>query len=204
MTKSELRQRFLERRMALSPAEHAKKSRQIADLFFASTDLSNTKLLHTFIPIEPRNEVDTSLIIHEIWSRSPEIEVAVPKVNFRTGEVESLGYTAEIELIENAWGVREPGDGELVEPQDIDLALVPLVCFDEGGYRVGYGKGFYDKFLKNCRSDCLKIGLSFFRPVDKIDDIHAGDIPLDRCVTPEFVYHRDTETRRISDATSLN
>jgi 5-formyltetrahydrofolate cyclo-ligase len=188
MTKSELRQRFLERRKVLSSSERAEKSRRIAELFFANTDLSRIKLLHTFIPLENRNEVDTSLIIHEVWSRSPRIEVAVPRVNFKTGEVESLGYNAEIELIENAWGLREPGGGELVDPRTIDLALVPLLCFDERGHRVGYGKGFYDKFLRNCRPDCLKVGLSFFAAVDRIDDVHEGDILLDRCVTPERVY----------------
>jgi 5-formyltetrahydrofolate cyclo-ligase len=195
MTKSELRQIFLERRKAFSPAERADKSRRIAELFFTSTGLSETKLLHTFIPLENRNEVDTSLITHEVWSRSPEIEIAVPRVNFKTGEVESLGYTAEIELIENAWGLREPSGGELVDPETIDLVLVPLVCFDERGYRVGYGKGFYDKFLRNCRPACLKIGLSFFPAVDRIDDVHDGDIPLDRCITPERVYYWDAETR---------
>jgi 5-formyltetrahydrofolate cyclo-ligase len=197
MTKSELRQIFLERRRAFSSAERADKSRRIADLFFTSTDLSEIKLLHTFIPLENRNEVDTSLITHEVWSRSPRIEVAVPRVNFKTGEVESLGYTAEIELIENAWGLREPGGGELIDPKTIDLVLVPLVCFDERGYRVGYGKGFYDKFLKRCRPACLKIGLSFFPAVDRIDDVHGGDIPLDSFITPEKIYRRDAESQRL-------
>jgi 5-formyltetrahydrofolate cyclo-ligase len=202
MTKSELRQRFLERRKALSPAERAEKSRRIAELFFANTNLSEIKLLHTFIPLENRHEVDTSLITHEVWSRSPKIQVAVPRVNFKTGEVESLGYTAEIELIENAWGLREPGDGELLDPQAIDLVLVPLVCFDERGYRVGYGKGFYDKFLSNCRPDCLKVGLGFFPAVDRIDDVHEGDIPLDRCVTPEHVYYWKADTRDLTVASA--
>lgn len=197
MTKSELRQIFLERRKALSPAERSEKSRQIAEHFFTSTDLSIIKLLHTFIPLEHRQEVDTSLIIHEVWSRSPEIRIAVPRVNFETGEVESLAYTAETELIENAWRLREPGDGELVDPQAIDVILVPLVCFDESGYRVGYGKGFYDRFLKTCRPDCRKVGLGFFPPVDRIDDTHGGDLPLDDFITPARIYRRDAETQRL-------
>lgn len=202
MTKSELRQIFLERRKAFSPAEHAENSRRIAELFFTSTNLSRIKLLHTFISFEKRNEVDTSLINHEVWSRSPEIEIAVPRVNFKTGEMESLGYTAEIELIENAWGLSEPGGGELVDPKTIDLVLVPLVCFDERGYRVGYGKGFYDKFLRSCRPDCLKVGLSFFPAVDRIDDVHDGDIPLDRCITPEHVYCWKADTRDLTVASA--
>jgi 5-formyltetrahydrofolate cyclo-ligase len=194
MTKSELRQVFLERRKALSPAIRTEKGRRIAELFFTITDLSKVKLLHTFIPLENRSEVDTSLIFHEVFSRSPEIKIAVPRVNPETGELESMGYNAETELCENAWGIREPVGGELVDAQTIDLVLVPLLCFDEDGHRVGYGKGYYDRFLKSCRPDCLKIGLSFFRPVDRIDDIHSGDVSLDRCITPERVYRWEAHT----------
>lgn len=197
MTKSELRQIFLERRTALSPAERQEKSRRIATLFFDNTDLSNSKLLHGFIPLEHRSEVDTSIIIHEVWSRSPHIRVAVPRVDLETGEMESVAYEAETELVENAWRVREPVHGTLVDPSEVDIVLVPLLCFDELGFRVGYGKGFYDRFLKNCRPDCRKIGLSFFPPVDKIDDTHDGDVPLDLCFTPDAVYRRDDAMSRM-------
>jgi len=191
MTKSDLRRIFLERRKALSPAVLNEKSRRIAELFFSSVDLSRIKLLHTFIPLESRGEVDTSLITHGVWSRWPEIEIAVPRVNFKTHELESLAYTTEVELCENAWGVREPAGGEMIDPQTIDVVLVPLLCFDEHGFRVGYGKGYYDRFLKSCRPDCLKIGLSIFPPVGRITDLHAGDVPLDLAVTPEKVFRRE-------------
>jgi len=68
------------------------------------------------------------------------------------------------------------------------LALIPLLAFDQHGYRVGYGKGYYDKFLSQCREDVVKIGLSFFEPVDNIDDINQFDISLNYCVTPQQVY----------------
>jgi 5-formyltetrahydrofolate cyclo-ligase len=72
-----------------------------------------------------------------------------------------------------------------VNPEAIDTAIVPLLCFDERGYRVGYGKGYYDRFLAKCRPNCLKIGLSFFEPVENIDDINEYDIPLDLCIAPD-------------------
>ena len=53
-------------------------------------------------------------------------------------------------------------------------------------HRVGYGKGYYDQFLKQCRSDCLKIGLSYFELVERIDDVHAGDVRLDFVITAEW------------------
>jgi len=99
-----------------------------------------------------------------------------------------LLFDDEVELVDNAFGIAEPSAGEIVEPGEIDLALVPLLAFDQHGYRVGYGKGYYDKFLSQCREDVIKIGLSFFEPVDEIGDINQFDIPLNYCVTPQKVY----------------
>ncbi len=70
----------------------------------------------------------------------------------------------------------------------IDWVLVPLLAFDRRGHRVGYGKGFYDRFLAGCRSDARKIGLSLFAPVVAIDDIGSQDVALDAVVTPDRVW----------------
>lgn len=68
------------------------------------------------------------------------------------------------------------------------MVFVPLLAFDKNGDRVGYGKGFYDKFLKECKPEIIKIGLSFFEPEEKIDGIFEEDIKLDYCVTPNEIY----------------
>ena len=68
------------------------------------------------------------------------------------------------------------------------MVLVPLLCFDESGHRVGYGKGFYDRFLTKCRPDTQKVGLSYFPPVKEITDADSFDIRLDLCLTPEKVW----------------
>jgi 5-formyltetrahydrofolate cyclo-ligase len=90
-------------------------------------------------------------------------------------------------MIISAWQISEPLHDEFIASQLIDLVLVPLLCFDWRGFRVGYGKGFYDKFITNCRQDCLKIGLSYFAHVDEITDIHEFDEKLDFCVLPNSV-----------------
>ena len=64
------------------------------------------------------------------------------------------------------------------------MVLVPLLCFDRSGHRVGYGKGYYDRFLRKCRADCKKIGLSMFDPVDEITDAGESDVRLDLVITP--------------------
>ena len=188
MTKSELRKIYLERRRSLSVEEIADKSRQIADRFFESVDLTRIKALHCFIPIAKFNEIDTSWIYKKIWKDFPVIKTAAPRVNFETGEMENIVFRPETQLVENTWGFLEPAGNERVNDAEFDMVLVPLLCFDSRGYRVGYGKGFYDKFLSKCRPDCTKIGLSYFEPAEEISDVSNFDIRLNMCVTPDHIY----------------
>ena len=188
MNKSELRKIYLAKQKNLSAFERKQKSEQIADISFANFGLSEIKILHCFLPIEKFNEIDTNLIFERIWREFPHIETLAPRVNFQTGELENLKFAAETELVKNAWEIFEPSHNEIIETEKIDLVLIPLLCFDLRGLRVGYGKGFYDRFLKKCRADCLKIGLSYFSPGEEISDARDFDVKLDFCVTPETVW----------------
>lgn len=188
MLKSALRKVYLAKQKAFSPIERTRKSELIGEHFFASFDLSGIRFLHCFLPIEKFGEIDTRPIFHRIWRDFSFVETLVPRVNFATKEIENLLFTRETKLTPNLWQIYEPTHDELVETKKTDAVLVPLVSFDERGFRVGYGKGFYDKFLKNCRVDCLKIGLSFFPPVEKIEDATHFDVRLDYCITPEKIF----------------
>jgi 5-formyltetrahydrofolate cyclo-ligase len=189
MLKAELRKIYLARRKNLSPAERLEKSQKIARLFFRNFDLSEMRFLHCFLPIEKFNEIDTRLILEKIWRDFPHLQTLVPRVNFVTGEIENLHFTAATELIQNQWQIHEPLHDETVAAEKIDLILIPLLCFDRRGNRVGYGKGFYDRLLKNCRPDCRKIGLSYFEPLEaEIEDAREFDIKLDFCITPEKAF----------------
>jgi 5-formyltetrahydrofolate cyclo-ligase len=188
MTKSELRKIYLARQKNLSATERTEKSRAISAQFFQKFGLANINFLHCFLPIEKFNEIDTSFIFEKIRRDFPNVKTVVPRVEFETLEMKSLIYKSETELSENVWNIREPLHDEVVETEKIDVVLVPLLCFDGEGFRVGYGKGFYDRFLKNCRTDCLKIGLSYFAPVVKIADTNKFDVTPDYCVTPKKIY----------------
>jgi 5-formyltetrahydrofolate cyclo-ligase len=189
MLKTELRKIYLARRKSFSPEEKEVKSFSIAELFFKKFDLSKIRFLHLFLPIERFNEIDTKPIFEKIWRDFPHIQTLVPRVNYQTDEIENLTFSVETEIAKNAWHIFEPTHNETVESKNIDVVLVPLLCFDTRGFRVGYGKGFYDKFLKNCRADCLKIGLNFFAPIEKISDVNEFDVPLDFCITPEKIWN---------------
>ena len=90
--------------------------------------------------------------------------------------------------VSNAWGIPEPLDGKQLMPEDFDLIFVPLLGFDLQGNRIGYGKGFYDRFLAQCRPDALKIGLSFLPPVQETFNVDPWDYPLNYCLTPQEIY----------------
>jgi len=180
----------------MSPQERRGKSEAISNLFFDKFRLSRIKFLHCFVPIEKFNEIDTKLIFERVWREFPHVETIVPRVNFETNEIENLKFSPETVLTQNQWNIHEPSHNERVETKDIDLILVPLLAFDARGFRVGYGKGFYDRLLKNCRADCLKIGLSYFAPVQEIEDAREFDVKLDFCVTPEGIFNTKTQETR--------
>ncbi|MBS1797598.1 MAG: 5-formyltetrahydrofolate cyclo-ligase [Acidobacteria bacterium] len=190
-TKRELRKIYLAKRAALGAAELKEKSLRVAERFFDAFDLEKIDYLHSFLPIARFNELDTRLILHRVWFGHSHIETLVPRVDFERGELENLKFTPVTELVENAWMIHEPSHDETVESAKLDLVLVPLLCFDLEGFRVGYGKGFYDKLLANCRADCVKVGLSGFPPVEKIADVDEYDIRMDFVVTPDELYRFD-------------
>ena len=188
MKKSELRQIYLSRQKAISQEDRLAKSEAIAERFFSRFDLSGVKYLHSFIPIIKFNEVDTRIIVARVWRDHPHIQTVVPRVDLKTNEMTSLKFGPETELVQSTWEIDEPIHNEVVADTGIDMVLTPGLCFDNAGHRVGYGKGFYDRFLKRCRPDCVKIGLSFFEPLDKIDDSHDGDVALDFVITPNSTH----------------
>jgi 5-formyltetrahydrofolate cyclo-ligase len=188
MNKRDLRKIYLDKRAALEPEEVQEKSLQIAERFFETFNLKKINYFHGFLPIEKFNEIDTRLIFHRIWFEFANVETAVPRINFEKDELESLKFTPVTELVLNAWMIHEPSHNELFVCEKFDLILVPLLAFDREGGRVGYGKGYYDKFLKNCRSGCIKVGLSHFPPEEKIDDIEEFDVKLDYCLTPDETF----------------
>jgi 5-formyltetrahydrofolate cyclo-ligase len=188
MTKAELRKIYLQKRLELSASDYKKLNTKLADNFFSGIDLSAVRVLHTFLPIEKTKEPDTWLIIKKLKKEFANIEIAIPRINNQTSILDHFFYEDEDQLEINTWGILEPKKGVPVPVQKIDAVLVPLLALDEQGHRVGYGRGFYDKFLNQCPVTLKKIGLSFFSPVQSITDINPNDHKLTHAVTPAQVY----------------
>ena len=180
MLKSETRKQALNNRLAISQSEYELLNNGLFNQFI-SLDFTSVKTLHIFLPIQEKKEPNTFLLIEWLAENHPEIKITVPKADFETALMTNHEYLGIDDLKKNLYNILEPQKG-IIHNGEIDLVLVPLLAFDKRGYRVGYGKGFYDRFLTNINAQ--KIGLSLLPAIDKIDDVNEHDIRLDFCLTP--------------------
>lgn len=141
---------------------------------------------HIFLPIEAHNEVNTEFILHLLSGKDKEIVIS--KSDFETRNMTHFLLTDNTKIKKNEYNIPEPVDGIEVPAKKIEVVFIPLLAYDKQGNRVGYGKGFYDKFLSECQPGTIKIGLSFFEPEELITDVFETDVKLDYCVTPNAVF----------------
>ncbi|WP_406824732.1 5-formyltetrahydrofolate cyclo-ligase [Pedobacter sp. KACC 23697] len=180
MLKAEIRKLALKDRLRLNdPTYYALNESLLKQ--FKTIDFSRIKTLHIFLPITEKKEPDTFLLIKWLSKTYPEVKIIIPKADFETALMTHHEYLGEKDLKKNLYNILEPQKGNLHEGE-IDMVVIPLLAFDKQGYRVGYGKGFYDRFLKGLNAQ--KIGLSLYPAIEKIDDVHEHDIKLDFCITP--------------------
>lgn len=185
MLKQELRLRYQNLRNSLSSKELSTLSLQLANRLL-ELPIWSFDYYHLFLQIIEKKEVDTSYILSILLGKDK--NVVLPKME-KGGVLRHYLLTDNTVLKKNKWHIPEPVDGLAVPPHKLDVIFMPLLAFDQGGNRVGYGRGFYDHFLGECNPKVLKIGLSLFEAEEgKISDIHENDIPMDYCVTPNKTY----------------
>ena len=184
MNKTALRNKYKTLRSQLSEEEIEDKSLAIANRLLQLDVWENT-YFHLFLTIKEQNEVETEFVLQILAGKDKEIVVS--KCNFETLEMTNFLLTDNTKFQKNKYNIHEPVDGIIVPVEKVEVVFVPLLAYDKIGNRVGYGKGFYDKFLAKCKPETIKIGLSFFEPEDVIDDVSESDIQLDYCVTPTTI-----------------
>jgi 5-formyltetrahydrofolate cyclo-ligase len=187
MEKKEARKLYREKRMALSENEKSKLD-DLLLIQFQSTSVPFITSLLSYWPIEENNEPDTHLFTEFLRFRNPELKVCYPVADFATGAMEAVMTDIDTAFTKKELNIYEPSSGEMLAADQVDMVFVPLLAFDQKGYRLGYGKGFYDKYLARCRPDCIKAGFSYFDPVSSLHGRHEFDVPLDLCITPRNVY----------------
>ena len=133
-------------------------------------------------------EINTLEILDDIRGKYSHIKTIVPIVDFNQKTLYHKLYENDSDLHKNKYGISEPSNSPIfTHLETIDIILVPLLAFDKEGNRVGYGGGYYDKFLQGLPGK--KIGLSLEEPIDLIKDINKHDVKLDYCITPSKIYN---------------
>jgi len=185
MLKSAIRKEALQKRRALDEEEFLALN-QLLLAQFKTLDFSGINGIHVFLPIVEKREPDTFLLINWLQENHPEISIVVSRSDFNDHSMSHHPYQKE-DLKVNSYHIPEPQTTEIFSGK-IDMVLVPLLAFDQKGYRVGYGKGFYDRFLSGIETK--KVGISLFEAIENdISDVHKDDIKLDLCITPKQIYH---------------
>ncbi|MET0637616.1 MAG: 5-formyltetrahydrofolate cyclo-ligase [Chitinophagaceae bacterium] len=187
MNKKEIRETYRKKRRELSEQERVKLD-DLLLIRFQSAGIPFLESLLSYWPIEENNEPDTHLFTEYLKFRNPELKVCYPVSDFGDRSMQAVLTDIDTPFTKHALNIYEPQGKEILPTDQVDLVFVPLLAFDKDGYRVGYGKGFYDIYLTRCRPDCIKVGFSYFEAVDQIADRHEFDVPLDLCITPFNLY----------------
>ena len=185
MTKSALRLLYKKRRAELSNEFIELESLAIANQLL-TLDIWDYSFYHVFLSITEHKEINTDYILNIIAGKDKNIVIS--KTDFGTIAMTHYLLTDSTLIRKNNHNIPEPVDGIEIQIRKIDIVFVPLLAFDKQGHRIGYGKGFYDKFLSECRPETFKIGLSFFEAEDEIKGVFDSDVALDFCVTPKTIY----------------
>jgi len=173
MDKSTVRRIILNKRSEYDNDYILEKSNIFSQKFFNEIDFNNIDTVHIYLSID--KEIDTWNIIDYIFNNY-KTKVVIPKVN--GFNLEHCYLNEDTKLTKNKFGIYEPVEGDLYEGDCFDLIVVPLLAVDEEGYRVGYGGGYYDRFLSEYSG--FKIGLSLEDPIEF--EVEEHDIKLDKCI----------------------
>jgi len=184
MKKNELRIKYKALRKQFTFDEIEEKSLAIANqtLRLPIWDYTN---YHIFLPIEAQKEVNTEYLLHIIQGKDK--NVILSQSDFTDCSMKHFLLDDQILIKKNSLGIPEPKNGIPIADEWIDVVFVPLLAYDISGHRVGYGKGFYDRFLSKCKPDVVTIGLSFFDAENEIEDASPLDYRLHYVVTPHSV-----------------
>ncbi|MBV7268844.1 5-formyltetrahydrofolate cyclo-ligase [Winogradskyella luteola] len=185
MKKQELRKKYKTLRKQLSLEQIEDFSLAIANQLLP-LNIWDKSFYHIFLTIEEQKEINTEYILNVLAGKDKNIVIS--KSNFEDYSMTHYLLTDNTKIKKNRYNIPEPIDGIEIQSSQLEVVFIPLLAFDKSGNRVGYGKGFYDRFLTNCSPKIIKIGVSIFEAEDQTIEASENDIKLDYCVTPNKVF----------------
>jgi 5-formyltetrahydrofolate cyclo-ligase len=187
MLKADIRRIYKEKRFLLTEIALQERNNNLLQHFISWDKIKDIQFIHTFLPILSQKEPNTWSFIHQSWEQGLPISWIVSTTNFQNKELSHFYLDKHTKLDTNKWGISEPIDAQICPIENIQMVLVPLLAFDKQGFRVGYGQGFYDRFLAKC-PQTVKVGISLESSLEEsITDKDPYDVPLDYCITPQSI-----------------
>lgn len=184
--KHEIKQKILQKREKLTPEEIRDLSDEIEDNLFSLDEFKNAKNIMFYASFQ--KEVDTHETIKALLEKK-EKRIFVPYVLKNNPLLNVSELKNFNELTPKTFSILEPKEKFMREsdPEKMDLIIVPGLVFGKDGNRIGYGYGYYDRFLKNLKKKIVKVGLSYdFQLLDKIPS-EEHDVPMDIIVTEKKI-----------------
>jgi len=183
--KAELRARMTALRDALPAAWRAEADHAITQRLLSGPEWTGVRVVFAYVSF--RSEVGTRAILTAALESGRAL--LVPRVDRERREMQACRIHSLDELVPGSWGILEPAEATPMEPAQIDLIVMPGLAFDRQGRRLGYGAGYYDRFLHGVRPDCVRLGLAY--EVQLLPAVPAGtsDERVSRVITEAGLYH---------------
>ncbi|MFH5885364.1 5-formyltetrahydrofolate cyclo-ligase [Halalkalibaculum sp. DA3122] len=181
--KEELRSRLLNLRAGLPEPDYQKASENITARLQTLPEFKSSRTVHCYVSMNSRREVDTHALLR--WMLASNKRVVVPVTDIETTELRHVELHSFESLQRNEWGVLEPANGREVQPDELDFVIVPMVGADLERNRIGYGKGFYDRFLAN--TEAPSAGLCFEECIVESIPTEPYDVKVAAVVTERRV-----------------
>lgn len=177
--KSDVREYYLKQRNRLADKDVEIKSKLISEKLIGLKIYLQANTIHSYVSIDKNKEVNTHQLIETSFEKNK--SVVVPKIR-NGGKLEHIQIQSLSGLKINNWGIPEPVHKKYLPLPEIDIVIVPMVAGDKKKNRIGYGKGYYDRFLSEI--DAFKIGLLFDCQLSEIEiPTQSFDVSLDMLIT---------------------
>ncbi|MFO7799000.1 5-formyltetrahydrofolate cyclo-ligase [Rhodohalobacter sp.] len=181
--KKSLRKFYQQRRMQIPKPQLVSLNTAIFDKAVSLKEFKEADAIHIYASMSERNEVDTFSIME--YALRNKKRVIVP-IMMEAGKLKHCEIDSTSSLKKNSWGVPEPVDQKLLDQINPDVIFVPMLAGDLQKNRLGYGKGYYDRFLASTNS--VKAGLLFEKQLsDEPIPVDSYDVPLDMLITEKRI-----------------
>ena len=184
MIKKALREQLREVLTSVPPAQLHDRSHRACNLLTDTPEYRHAEIIMVFLSLP--TEIDTTPLALRAWRDRK--RVLAPRVSFEQRRILpiEIGSLSD-DLLESPLGIREPAKGVPIPTANIDLVIVPGLGFDHGGYRIGRGRGFYDRFLGHSDWKGTSCGFAFEAQVVDQVPVMEHDMKVDMLVTDELV-----------------